>query len=156
MSQIFANERGREPARRMIGPARSGEPKRRLVAGDDRFVQPLSGAVARSVAPPTQCGHPTTWRTIAHEDAIVSVLMRPTPDGELPSESFRKKEHELGVLFAQLSAIDSYELDRRLTVKAADDPIASRFSRLVPERQARLVTFVRDARRREALQSARR
>lgn len=113
------------------------------------------GAEAPTLASATAAPDGNGTRAIAHEAEIIAILARPTPNGELPSEAFRRKEQELGKLFAQLSAIDSLELDRRLTINAPADPIARLFTRLVPERRVRLIAFVRDARRREALARSR-
>ena len=109
-----------------------------------------------SLAPAAKAAAPTTWRTIAYEDEIVAVFTRPAPQGELPSHTFQRKEHELGALFAQLNELDSFELGRRLSVNAPTDPIASRFARLTVDRRDRLIAFVRDARRRAALAKAKR
>ena len=81
---------------------------------------------------------------------MVEVLERPTP-GLLPSEAFRRKEHELGALFTALSPADSVELERRLSVSSSDDVLASRFARLTSERRARLIAFLRHARHRASV-----
>jgi hypothetical protein len=60
-----------------------------------------------------------------------------------------------GALFARVSVNDARALHRRLSLSLADDPIATRFSRLVVERRARLMVFLADARRREAVQLGR-
>lgn len=81
---------------------------------------------------------------------MIEILDRANSPHVLPSLAFRQKEHELGALFASLTPADSLELDRRLSVSSADDPLASRFARLVSERRARLIGFLRSARRRVA------
>lgn len=95
------------------------------------------------------------WRAVAIEHQIIEVLdARPEP-GERIEFAFRRKEHELMSLFAQLSVIDALELHRRLRLSLSDDPLASRFGRLVVDRRARLMSYLADARRREALKRAR-
>lgn len=96
-----------------------------------------------------------TWRAVAIENDILDVLdTRPQP-GERIELAFRRKEQELMSLFAQLSAIDALELHRRLKLSLSDDPLATRFARLIVERRARLMSYLADARRREALKRAR-
>jgi len=117
-----------------------------------------SGAAAippAPLAPPATDAPQFTWTPVAHEEAIVAALDRSALPHELASEAFRRKEHEVGALFALLTAADALQLDRRLSVSAPADPIASRFARLVPERRTRLITFLRDARRRTALSKSR-
>lgn len=99
------------------------------------------------LAPPAREAPSFAVRTIANEQAMVAVLDRPTTD-LLPSEAFRRKEHELGALFVLLTPADSVELERRLSVSSSDDVLACRFARLTHERRARLIAFLRHARHR--------
>lgn len=96
-----------------------------------------------------------TWRRVDLEDEILSVLGSAPEPGERLEMAFRRKEQELIMLFARLSAADARELHHRLTLGRADDPIATRFARLIAERRERLLSFLAGARRREALRDAR-
>jgi hypothetical protein len=87
---------------------------------------------------------------VAREHAILAVFMMPPAPGEQLELAFRRKEHELCVLFAQLSVSDARVLHRRLVLGATDDPIAAQLGRMVAERRARLIGFLADARRRDA------
>lgn len=96
-----------------------------------------------------------TWRKVALENEILTVLdAKPGPD-ETFELAFRRKEQELMAVFARLDILDSMELHRRLSLCLFDDPIASRFARLVVQRRTRLLSFLASARRREALQRRR-
>jgi hypothetical protein len=124
----------------------AADPKLRLVRSDATPV-----VASTRLAPPAEDAPKFTFSLVAQEDAIVATLAGAANPHELASEAFRRKEHKLGALFALLSPIDSLELDRRLSVSSPDDPIASRFVRLVPERRGRLIAFLRDTRRRAAV-----
>jgi hypothetical protein len=96
-----------------------------------------------------------TWTPVALEVEILSVLTTSPLPCEQLAFAFKRKEQELGALFARLSVADSRELHRRCTVVLDGDELAARFRRLVAERQARLLAFLADARRREAMQLGR-
>jgi hypothetical protein len=96
-----------------------------------------------------------TWRAVALEQEILSVLdAKPRPD-ESHELAFRRKEAELIGLFDGLGVADAMERHRRLSLALPDDPIASRFGRLIAERRSRLLSFLAGARRRAALRGAR-
>lgn len=173
MRQLFEPDHRWQPARKIIAVAPSQQAKPRLLRNDrsvERDPETLAAHAPLRSTPPSVyqadiSGPPASSasslhidggpKPIAHEAAIIAILVRPTPNGELPSHAFHRKEQELRAQFAQLSIVDSLELDRRLSVNAPTDLIARSFSRLVPDRRARLVAFVRDARRREALARSR-
>lgn len=85
------------------------------------------------------------------EHAILAILDSPAA-GETIEAAFRRKEHELGELFAGLSVFESRALLKRFS--DARDPLAARFGRLVAARRERLLAFLADARRREAIAAA--
>jgi hypothetical protein len=93
------------------------------------------------------------WRRVDAEDQILAVLDAPRTVGEQYDVTFRRKEHQLGEIFAGLSAIDSIELQRRLNLRLADDVLAARFGRLTSDRRARLIAFLVAMRRRFAVVS---
>lgn len=95
------------------------------------------------------------WRRVEREDEILAMLSAPPGPGERIEVAYRRKEHELMVLFGSLSVLDSMELHRRLTLSLRDDPVATRFGRLVVDRRVRLIAFLAGARRREAIARAR-
>lgn len=92
---------------------------------------------------------------VALEAEIRSVLESPQP-GEPLELAFRRKEHMLGELFARLAVVDARTLYRRLDVPRAGDELAASFARLRADRRARLLAFLADASRREAMRIARR
>jgi hypothetical protein len=95
------------------------------------------------------------WTAVAFEEEILATLVDVPRPGEQLAFAFQRKERRLGELFAQLDVSDSRELHRRLTLAADGDAIAASFSRLVADRRARLLAFLSDARRREALRAVR-
>ena len=76
-------------------------------------------------------------------------------DGESASTAFARKENELKEVFETLTIAESRALHGRLTMPKDGDELAQLFGRLVADRRARLVAFVADARRREAVLAAR-
>jgi hypothetical protein len=99
---------------------------------------------------------PVTWSEVSLEAEILAILDRSPEPGERLEFAFRRKEAELLAAFDKLTVLDARELRRRLALALPGDPIAVRFARLIPQRRARLIAFLDDARRREALRSARR
>jgi hypothetical protein len=93
---------------------------------------------------------------VALELEIRGVLDTPPRPGEQLEAAFRRKEHMLGELFARLSVMDARTLHHRLDVAHAGDELAASFGRLRADRRARLLAFLADARRREAMRFARR
>ena len=85
------------------------------------------------------------------ERAILAILDSPTA-AETIEATFRRKERELGEIFAGLTVLESRALHKRLS--DARDPLAIRFGRLVCARRERLLAFLADARRREAIAGA--
>ena len=70
--------------------------------------------------------------------------------------AFRLKEHAVGAVFARLSPLQARALHHRLANPAEGDALAAAFGRLVAERRVRLLAFLADARRRAAIEAARR
>jgi hypothetical protein len=91
------------------------------------------------------------WRRIDAEDEINAVLSAPRVKSEQHDAEFRRKEHELGDIFARLSAVDSLELQRRFALRLPDDELANRFAQLASDRRARLIEFLMSVRRRFAV-----
>lgn len=88
----------------------------------------------------------------ATERQIAQILAAARLPGETIEAGFQRKEHELGELFATLTPLEARALHRRLSSASLGDvgEIGSLFSRLVPERRARLLAFLAGARRRYA------
>ena len=87
----------------------------------------------------------------AAERTLLAILDAPAQPGETLHAAYRRKERELGTAFAGLAVSEARALSRRLTTPRADDALALKFSRLVADRRGRLLAFLGDARRREAL-----
>ncbi|MDB4958994.1 MAG: hypothetical protein JWO36_6563 [Myxococcales bacterium] len=90
------------------------------------------------------------------ENALIEILDSASLAGETIELSFRRKEAQLRSQFAALSVFDARTLHGRLANPRPDDAVAVRFSRLVADRRARLLTFLADARRRAAIAAGRR
>ena len=82
---------------------------------------------------------------------ILAILGAPARMGETIDAAFGRKERELGELFAQLSVMGSRALHRRLSTASSNDHLATQFGRLVAVRRSRLLGFLADVRRREAV-----
>jgi hypothetical protein len=64
---------------------------------------------------------------------------------------FARKEAELRTVFAALSVMESRALHARLANPRSGDSLVAAFMRMTADRRARLINFLADARRREAL-----
>lgn len=87
---------------------------------------------------------------------ILSILESPLAIGETALAGFSRKEAELRTLFASLTVSEQRALQARLSNPRTGDPVATHFARFTADRRHRLITFLADARRREALATARR
>ena len=81
----------------------------------------------------------------------MTILEAPLLPGETAYVGFARKENELRAALATLSVLESRALHARLSNPRSGDALATAFSRLTADRRARLVHFLADARRREAL-----
>jgi hypothetical protein len=86
-----------------------------------------------------------------HDGPILAVLDAPLDLGERAYDGYRRKERELGVLFAALPVLEARTLHARLADPRRGDALADHFHRLVADRRTRLLGFLADARRRAAL-----
>jgi hypothetical protein len=93
-------------------------------------------------------------REVAIDAAIVAVFDRAV-SGETIAMSYARRERELRALFERLTPDACRVLSRRLEAKVPGDQVAEHFGRMVAERRQRLVSYLDDARRREAVRSAR-
>ena len=107
-------------------------------------------------APLALCAQPAVLTTpiivaSSNDAALIGVLDSPAAPGETCRDQFARKEVALRAAFASLSVATQRALHRRLSAAAPGDVLAERFSRLAADRRARLLAFLGDARRREAL-----
>ncbi len=116
-----------------------------------------SATIRESVPPPNLPPRPVTFVESEPpaapvdqiDDRILGVLTSSTEIGETVELAFRRKERQLGELFAVLSVAEAQALHRRLSIASAGDHVAELFNRMTVERRGRLLTFLADARRRE-------
>jgi hypothetical protein len=83
--------------------------------------------------------------------AMLETLASKPLAGETIEIAYRRVERELGELFAKLTPPQARALKLRLEQLREGDILATRFNRLVVQRRVRLLAFLGDARRREAL-----
>jgi hypothetical protein len=97
-----------------------------------------------------------TPQTIASsEDAtLLGILAAPLALGETAQLGYLRKECELRAAFAALPVARARALHARLATPRPGDTLAARFGALVVERKHRLLVFLADARRREAIAAA--
>jgi hypothetical protein len=95
---------------------------------------------------------PSSWTPVACEAEILGVLQQPASEGEPRELAFKRKEHQLAALFAQLVPAESLALEERLRLAQPGDAIATQFRRFVVARQERLLAFLAQSRKRHPLQ----
>ncbi len=88
---------------------------------------------------------------VSNDGPLIAILDRPLGKGEPASLGFARKEHDLGAAFAKLTVLEARKIHARLTINAPDDVLAARFAQLTVDRRDRLLSFLADARRRDAL-----
>jgi hypothetical protein len=119
-------------------------------------VQVVPAAAPLAIRKPASPVAPCSSIPQESERALFAILECGAQLGETIDAHNRRKERELGALFATLSVLQARALHKRLSSPAADDPIATRFARMIAERRHRLLVFLADARRREAIHTSRR
>lgn len=85
------------------------------------------------------------------DQRLGGILTSAASVGETVELAFRRKEHQIGELFATLSIAESLDLHRRLSNPRAGDRVAELFGRMTVERRDRLLAFLASAHRRETL-----
>lgn len=85
------------------------------------------------------------------EAAFIAIIEAPLQFGETAQFGFARKEAELRTAFASLTVIEARALQMRLSNPRNGDQLAAAFIRVTRDRRERLVNFLADARRREAL-----
>ena len=89
--------------------------------------------------------------TATVEASVLRILMSSQRTGETIENAYRRKETELVEVLGKLGLVESRTLQRRLEIAAEDDALAQQFGRLTRDRRQRLISFLANARRREAL-----
>lgn len=85
------------------------------------------------------------------DPTFIAILEASLKEGETAHVGFARKEAELRNAFAALTIMESRALHARLSNPRSGDELAAAFLRMTYERRARLINFLADARRREAL-----
>lgn len=94
-------------------------------------------------------GEPKRWRNVVGEDNLLAILAKPLVGSA--GSGWEVKERELTAALGLLSPADCRVLSERVRKAKPDDPIVAAFARMVPQRRMRLLAFLDDARRREAI-----
>jgi hypothetical protein len=87
---------------------------------------------------------------------LIEILDAPLAPGETAAIGYRRKEEAIAAVLATLTALESRALLARLTAARPGDRLVEKLARLTLERRHRLLSFLADARRREAIRLARR
>jgi AAA+ superfamily predicted ATPase len=95
---------------------------------------------------------PTVGATV--EGSVLRILTSSLRNGETIDSGYRRKEQEIVEVLGKLGLVEARALHRRLEVAAPDDLLAQQFSRLTRDRRERLISFLANARRREAIAMA--
>ncbi|HEX4455400.1 MAG TPA: hypothetical protein VH143_31290 [Kofleriaceae bacterium] len=130
-----------DQARQLKGDADSSA-KAELAQAETTFAKHAEAAAAFKEPP-------RGWNRVSREDEILAVLSAPISSSA--QAGFAEKETQLKSELAQLSPAESQQLASRLTKLHKDDAIATAVSRLTPERRARIVGFLADARKRSVI-----
>lgn len=118
--------------------------------------QPRGLAEPRPSSPTIAIRPPAAPRPDTIDARLIAILDAPLGIGETAAGGFARKEHELGAIFASLSVLEARAIQARLANVKPGDELANKFARLTCERRGRLINFLADARRREALAVGRR
>ncbi len=105
----------------------------------------------RTSSPKIAIRPPTAVVPDTSDAKLIAILDAPVALGESAHAGFQRKEHDLGALMGTLSALECRALHKRLDHPQRGDELANKFARLTIERRIRLLSFLADARRREAL-----
>ena len=108
-----------------------------------------------SIVPDLPPLHAPTATAASSDAALLRILHAPLAYGMTAREGFMRKEAELRAAFAALPVATQRALHARLSNPHAGDELATKFHQLTAERRTRLLNFLADARRREALAAAR-
>jgi len=119
------------------------------------------GAPAALPCAPVLAAEPATLHTCmtvasASDAALISILDAPLRHGETAREGFLRKEAELRAAFGTLPVAAQRALHARLSSPSSGDALATKFAGMTADRRTRLLTYLADARRREALAAAKR
>jgi hypothetical protein len=92
-------------------------------------------------------------QTATLETRLLEILNAP-PDTLLTTrEAFGRKEVALYDAIAAAPMLEVWHLHKRVSVGRSDDQLLKGLARLAPDRRAKVIAFMGDARRREALRS---
>lgn len=144
------------PSASTVGPANAApaiaEPRPNAGCSLDPGVRP---AATHPAPPAATGGNPRDALPPEIEHRLRTILETGIRPGETLNAGYQRLEHELGAQFATLTVLQSRALHRRLGNPNPSDALAIGFQRLIPARKGRLLAFLADARRREALALAR-
>lgn len=94
---------------------------------------------------------PAFVATIAIEAELVALIERPINSAETHRAGNDRKERELCALLDRLSDLEAHTLRQRLSAARGSDPLVASSRRISADRRARIVAFIEDTRRRNAL-----
>jgi hypothetical protein len=142
LAQLRAVEAGKAPA------APINKPRRMEIVSDSTVWTPPQGDDATPVVEPQ----------LPQEvvDTVMNALRAPLQPGATAQMANALKEQAIGMLLDQLTVSESRWMRKRLIRKDPSDALSKEFSLLMHERQQRLLQFLADAPRRDAIRSAKR
>ena len=147
LSQLRAVEAG-SPAP-VVAAAPVDKPRRLEVMSDSTVWTSPQGDDAATAADEPQLPQEVV-------DAVMNALRAPLQPGATAQMANALKEQAIGTLLDQLTVDESRWLRKRLSRKDPSDALCKEFSMLMLERQQRLLQFLADAPRRDAIRSAKR
>jgi hypothetical protein len=87
------------------------------------------------------------------EAQLVTILQAPADPALLASQDFARREVALYDVIETAPLIEVWQLHKRVSKALPDDCLASALARFAPDRRARVIAFMADARRRQALRA---
>jgi hypothetical protein len=145
LTQLRAVESGSAP---VIAAAPVDKPRRIEIVSDSTVWTPPQGDDA------TPAVEPQLPQEVV--DAVMDALRAPLQPGATAQMANAVKEQAIGMLLDQLTVSDSRWLRKRLIRKDPSDALSKEFALLMHERQQRLLQFLADAPRRDAIRRAKR
>lgn len=121
-----------------------------LITNEIAIAPPVEAPIAAPTARPAAA-------PLTTEQMLLDILEAPLPPGYTVATCLQLKEEALGTVLATLSIDECRAMYKRLATPVDGDMLARSFAtRLVGERRNRLLAFLADARRRQAIATARR
>lgn len=128
---------------------------RRLAATRAAAAPRITPRVEEPVVPPaTPPAPPPVAPESGLEHLLIEILRAPADQTLTVREAYARKEQALCDVIAAAPFIEVWMLHKRVTIGRSDDQLVAALQRLSPERRTKVIAFMADARRRDALRAS--